>query len=88
MRRAHRMRHTNISEIHAPGVPKAQINLASGHADEGANKHNYRHPRPECLHDLINGIESYFPRMDKHATAHLRYQRDTKIRQLPKARKK
>lgn len=73
------LRHTIISEMHALGVPEAQIDLASGHAGEGTNKRNYRHLRPEYLRDLTDGIESYFLRMDKHTQAHLRYQRDTKI---------
>lgn len=73
------LRHTCSTEMHTRGVPDAQIDFAAGHAGEGTNKRHYRHLRPDYLKDFIAGVEDFWADVGRFTTAHLRYQRDTKI---------
>lgn len=66
------LRHTIITEMHARGVPEAQIEAAAGHIGEGTNKRNYRHLRPDYLAELIDAIEDYWSEMKRYTTVHLR----------------
>lgn len=66
------LRHTIITEMHARGVPEAQIEAAAGHIGEGTNKRNYRHLRPDYLAELIESIEAYWSDMKRYTTVHLR----------------
>lgn len=70
------LRHTATTQMHARGVPEAQIETAAGHAGETTNKKHYRHLRPEYLHAYINGAESLWEDIGKLTTVHLRSQRD------------
>jgi integrase len=80
------LRHTMITELHARGVPEAQIETAAGHRGEGTNKRNYRHLRPEYLRELIDAVEGYWAEMDRLTTVHRRYQGGTKIVSIAGAR--
>lgn len=82
------LRHTCSTELHRRGVPEAQIDTAAGHSDDSTNKRHYRHLRPEYLSDFIGAVEDYWGEMAKLTTAHLRYQRDTKIFDFGAARVK
>lgn len=73
------LRHTISTEMHMRGVPEAQIDTAAGHAGDSTNKRHYRHLRPDYLKDFIAGVEDYWNEVGRFTTAHLRYQRDTKI---------
>lgn len=73
------LRHTATTQMHARGVPEAQIETAAGHAGETTNKKHYRHLRPEYLHAYIDGVESLWEDIGKLTTVHLRSQRDPKI---------
>lgn len=73
------LRHTCSTEMHKRGVPEAQIDYAAGHRGDGTNKRHYRHLRPDYLREFIAGVEDYWAELAKLTTAHLRYQRDTKI---------
>jgi len=73
------LRHTIATELHAMGVPEAQIDSAAGHAGEGTNKKNYRHLRPGYLKEFIEGVEQYWDRVGLHTSAHLRSQRDPNV---------
>ena len=68
------LRHTIITEMHARGVPEAQIEAAAGHIGEGTNKRNYRHLRPDYLAELIEAVEDYWSEMKRYTTVHLRLQ--------------
>jgi GT2 family glycosyltransferase len=72
--------------MHARRVPEAQIHAAAGHSGDTTNKRNYRHLRPEYLRDFIAGMEDYWSEVGKLTKAHLRYQRDTKIVDMGRAR--
>lgn len=82
------LRHTCSTELHRRGVPEAQIDTAAGHSGDSTNKRHYRHLRPEYLSDFIGAVEDYWGEMAKLTTAHLRYQRDTKIVDFGAARVK
>ncbi|MDH7640466.1 tyrosine-type recombinase/integrase [Sphingomonas oryzagri] len=73
------LRHTTNTQMHARGVPEAQIEAAAGHRGEGTNKRHYRHLRPEYLRQFIDGVESLWADIGELTKVHLRYQRDTKI---------
>jgi integrase len=81
------LRHTISTELHAMGVPDAQIDLAAGHAGVGTNKKNYRHLRPGYLGEFIAGVEAYWEKVGAHTKAHLRSQNDPKIVAFGKARR-
>lgn len=82
------LRHTIATELHAYGVPEAQIDSAAGHSGEGTNKKNYRHLRPGYLKELIDGVEAYWDRVGEHTSAHLRSHSDPKVIAFGKTRKR
>lgn len=73
------LRHTCSTEMHKRGVPEAQIDFAAGHRGDGTNKRHYRHLRPDYLAEFIAGVEDFWTEVGRFTTAHLRYQRDTKV---------
>lgn len=80
------LRHTISTEMHMRGVPEAQIDTAAGHSGDSTNKRHYRHLRPDYLKDFIAGVEDYWSEVGKFTSAHLRYQRDTKVVDLGRRR--
>ena len=74
--------------MHRRGVDERQIDMAAGHAPIGTNKKNYMHLRPGYLAGLIAAVEDYWTEVGKHTTAHLRYQRDTKVIELSPSRQR
>lgn len=65
------LRHTIATELHALGVPEAQIDTAAGHAGTGTNKKNYRHLRPDYLKEFIEGVEAYWRRVGQFTDVHI-----------------
>lgn len=82
------LRHTISTELHRRGVPEAQIDTAAGHSGDSTNKRHYRHLRPDYLKDFIEAVEDLWSEVGKLTTAHLRYQRDTKVVDMGAARSK
>ena len=64
------LRHTISTELHALGVPDAQIDAAAGHQGTGTNKKNYRHLRPGYLAELVAGVEAYWCKVGRFTAAH------------------
>lgn len=73
------LRHSIHTYLAARGVPKAQIDTAAGHATDAGTGDRYNHLRPAYLTDFIEGVESFWAEVGAFTTAHLRYQRDTKM---------
>ena len=72
------LRHTLNTELHARGVPEAQIETAAGHLGVGTNKRSYRHLRPDYLGAFIAAVEDYWRELEQFTTVHLRSQCDPK----------
>lgn len=79
------LRHTIHTWHKRFGVPDAQIDAAAGHSEEGTGA-NYTHLRPEYLREFIASTEAFWAEVGIHTDAHLRYQRDTNVRELSSAR--
>lgn len=72
------LRHTLNTELHARGVPEAQIETAAGHVGESLNKRSYRHLRPHYLREFVEAVEAFWCDVSAFTQVHLRYQCDTK----------
>lgn len=80
------IRHTIHSQLRRIGVPKGQIDAASGHAEEGTGE-NYNHlDARHDLKDFTAGVEQLFDELRAYTTAHLRSHCGPKIIDLGAAR--
>lgn len=66
------LRHSIHTQLRRIGVPKGQIDAASGHAEQGTGE-NYNHLDPRHdLKDFTAGVEQLFSELREYTTAHLR----------------
>jgi hypothetical protein len=73
------LRHTIHTQLRRIGVPKAQIDAASGHAEQGTGE-NYSHfDALEDLRDFSRGVEQLFDELRRYTDCHVRTQREPNI---------
>jgi hypothetical protein len=80
------LRHTVHTQLRRVGVPRAQIDAASGHSEPGTGRHYDHLDAKHDLKDLTAGIEQIFAELAQLTKVHLRSQNGPKIIDLATAR--
>jgi integrase len=72
-------RHTVHTQLRRVGVPKGQIDAASGHRDPGTGGHYDHLDAKHDMKDLVDGIEQVFSDLAQFTKVHLRSQCGPKV---------
>lgn len=66
------LRHSIHTYLASKGVPKAQIDTASGHATDAGTGDKYNHLRPDYMKELIAAVEQFWKEVDHFTDNHRR----------------
>lgn len=77
-------RHTVHTQLRRVGVPKGQIDAASGHREPGTGGHYDHIDAKHDMKDLVAGIEQLFADLAQYTKVHLRSQCGPKVIHLPR----
>lgn len=65
-------RHTVHTQLRRVGVPRGQIDAASGHMEPGTGRHYDHLDAKHDLKDFVAGVEQIFEELGQHTKVHLR----------------